>query len=94
MGPTKPVSLIRTGPGGHSLRLPRDRQRVTWLTLVMVGLVVVHITTFLDGRVFVASCWADDPGAADCWGLTLLFGSGSSPSVWVIAMKQKNELDR
>jgi hypothetical protein len=67
---------------------------VTWLTLVMVGLVVVHITTFLDGRAFVASCWADDPGTADCWGVTLPFGSGSSPSFWVIAMKQKNELDR
>jgi hypothetical protein len=60
----------------------------------MVRLVLVHIATFLHGQVFVANRWADDPGAGDCWGLTQLFGSGSSPSVWVIAMKQKNELNR
>jgi hypothetical protein len=64
------------------------------LAIVLVQSVVVNIATFPDGRVFIDSRWADDPGKADRGDLTLLFCSNSNPSIWVMATKHEKEFDR
>lgn len=64
------------------------------MAIVLVQSVVVNIATFPDGRVFIDSRWADDPGKADRGDLTLLFCSNSNPSIWVMATKHEKEFDR